>query len=91
MCIRDSPCPVRVAGEGKGYLLLRPERLSLDSEGFLEGEVRLSTYLGSLVRLEVEAEGLLLKVDLPPGPAPGVGERVRLSLPEEAPFVKEGI
>ncbi|MFD3004579.1 ABC transporter ATP-binding protein [Thermus tengchongensis] len=88
---RGRSWPVRVAGEGKGYLLLRPERLRLDPEGFLEGEVRLSTYLGSLVRLEVEAEGLLLKVDLPPGPAPGVGERVRLSLPEEAPFVKEGI
>jgi hypothetical protein len=51
--------------------------------------VVLATYLGSLVRLEVEAEGLLLKVDLPPEEAPRAGERVRLALPESAPFLKE--
>ncbi|MFN4074094.1 MAG: ABC transporter ATP-binding protein [Thermus sp.] len=86
---RDRPWPVRVAGEGRGYLLLRPERLRLEEGGFLEGTVVLATYLGSLMRLEVEAEGLLLKVDLPPGRVPGPGERVRLGLPEEAPFVRE--
>ncbi|MEN2981605.1 MAG: ABC transporter ATP-binding protein [Thermus sp.] len=87
---RDRPWPVRVRGEGRGYLLLRPERLRLDPGGFLEGQVLLATYLGSLVRLEVEAEGLRLQVDLPPGAFPQVGERVRLALPGEAPFVGEG-
>ncbi|MDM7323527.1 MAG: ABC transporter ATP-binding protein [Thermus sp.] len=86
---RNRPWPVRVEGEGKGFLLLRPEQLRLDETGFLEGQVVLTTYLGSLVRVEVEAEGLVLKVDLPPGRAPGPGEQVRLALPEEAPFVKE--
>ncbi|WP_022799034.1 ABC transporter ATP-binding protein [Thermus islandicus] len=86
---RDRPWPVRVEGEGKGYLLLRPEALRLSPQGFLEGRVTLATYLGNLVRLEVEAEGLLFKVDLPPEGAPGMGEWVRLSLPETAPFVRE--
>ena len=87
---RGRAWPVRVRGEGRGYLLLRPERLRLDQGGFLEGRVVLATYLGSLVRLEVEAEGLLLKVDLPPEGVPAPGERVRLALPPEAPFVPEG-
>ncbi len=87
---RGRPWPVQVAGEGKGYLLLRPEALKVSPSGFLEGRVVLSTYLGSLLRLEVEAEGLLLKVDLPPEGAPSLGERVRLALPEAAPFLEEG-
>ncbi len=86
---RERPWPVRVEGEGRGYLLLRPEALRVSQEGFLEGRVVLATYLGSLVRLEVEAEGLLLKVDLPPEGAPKTGEGVRLALPESAPFLKE--
>ncbi len=86
---RDRPWPVRVEGEGRGYLLLRPEALRVSQEGFLEGRVILATYLGNLVRLEVEAEDLLLKVDHPPEGAPGTGERVRLALPGTAPFVKE--
>ncbi|MBW6395892.1 ABC transporter ATP-binding protein [Thermus sp. SYSU G05001] len=86
---RDRPWPVRVKGEGPGFLLLRPEQLHLEEGGFLEGTVVLATYLGSLVRLEVEVEGLVLKVDLPPGRVPALGERVRLGLPEEAPFVRE--
>ncbi|WP_460171102.1 ABC transporter ATP-binding protein [Thermus sp. FJN-A] len=86
---RERPWPVRVEGEGRGYLLLRPEALKPSPEGFLEGEVRLATYLGSLVRLEVEVDGLLLKADVPPEEAVGMGERVRLRLPETAPFVKE--
>ncbi|GLV49227.1 hypothetical protein TJA_23290 [Thermus sp. LT1-2-5] len=86
---RDRPWPVRVEGEGKGYLLLRPEHLRPHPEGFLEGRVVLATYLGSLVRLEVEAEGLALKVDVNPLEATRLGERLRLALPEAAPFVKE--
>jgi len=86
---RHRPWPVRVEGEGQGYLLLRPERLRVHPEGFLEGRLVLATYLGSLVRLEVEAEGLVLKVDLNPEEAARVGETVRLALPEAAPFVKE--
>jgi ABC-type Fe3+/spermidine/putrescine transport system ATPase subunit len=86
---RERPWPVRVEGEGRGYLLLRPEALRVSQEGFLEGQVVLATYLGSLVRLEVEAGGLLLRVDLPPEGAPRAGERVRLALPESAPFLKE--
>ena len=86
---RDRPWPVRVEGEGRGYLLLRPEALRPAPGGFLRGRVALATYLGNLVRLEVEAEGLLLKVDVSPEGAPEVGAQVDLALPEAAPFVKE--
>lgn|GEM_PF-6014976 len=48
---RDRPWPVRVEGEERGYLLLRPEALRVSPEGFLEGRVALSLYLGSPVRL----------------------------------------
>ncbi|GIW35219.1 ABC transporter ATP-binding protein [Meiothermus sp.] len=90
---RNRPWPVQVEGEGRGHLLLRPEALAVSEKGFLDGTVRLATYLGSLVRLEVEVEGegLLLKVDVPPVGAPPMGERVRLCLPEKAPFVKEKV
>lgn len=85
----NRPWPVRVRGEGKGFLLLRPERLSVGETGSLEGRVSLVTYFGNSVRLEVEVEDLLLLVDIPPGSAPAIGQTVRLVLPEEAPFVKE--
>ncbi len=88
---RDRPWPVRVEGEGRGYLLLRPEALRLAPGGFLRGRVVLATYLGNLARLEVEVEGegLLLKVDTSPEGAPEMGAQVGLALPEAAPFVKE--
>jgi ABC-type Fe3+/spermidine/putrescine transport system ATPase subunit len=82
---RGRPWPVRVRGEGKGFLLLRPERLVPDPGGFLEGRVVLATYLGSLVRLEVEAEGLLLKADLPRAPCPLPGSGCGSACPRRPP------
>jgi ABC-type Fe3+/spermidine/putrescine transport system ATPase subunit len=86
---RDRPWPVQVEGEGRGFILLRPEQLRPHPEGFLEGQVGLATYLGSLLRLEVETEGILLKVDLNPQEEVRAGDRLRLALPEAAPFIKE--
>ncbi|MEM1668812.1 MAG: ABC transporter ATP-binding protein [Thermosphaera sp.] len=88
-CRHGRPWPVRVCGEGKGFLLLRPERLKIGEDGFLEGRVSLATYFGNSVRLEVEVEDFVLLVDLPPGSSPNVGQIVRLILPDEAHFIKE--
>jgi ABC-type Fe3+/spermidine/putrescine transport system ATPase subunit len=78
----------RAAGIPTGercVLAVRPENLSLAGEGgnVVEGRVRLSAYLGSTLRYEIEtAPGLMLSVDvrdswhheaLPPGHAVRVG------------------
>lgn len=86
---RDRPWPVEVEGHGKGFLLLRPETLKVGEGGFLHGRVVLSTYRGSWVRLEVEAEGLTLKIDHPLEGVPQVGQEVTVHLPPKAPFVPE--
>lgn len=77
---------VRVEGEGRGILVLRPEAIRLDPEGPFEAEVRLETYLGPITRVELVFEGVVLKVDVPSSQAPRQGERVRFFLPEAAPF-----
>jgi len=78
-------------------LAVRPENLSLDGAGgnTVEGRVRLSAYLGSVLRYDIEtAAGLVLKVDvtdpwhhdvLPPGRPVRVGfpPSVALTLPDE--------
>ena len=83
----EVPWPVRPRGEaqGPGVLVLRPETLRVDPAGHVRGRVRLAAYMGSIVRLEVEAESLVLRLDAPPL-APPVGTEVGVGLPEEAPF-----
>jgi iron(III) transport system ATP-binding protein len=82
-----------MARGGRCVLAIRPENLSLDGAGgnTVDGRVRLSAYLGSTLRYDVEtAGGLLLKVDvrdpwhhdvLPPG------RPVRLSFPASVALV----
>jgi len=78
-------------------LAVRPENLSLDGAGgnTVEGRVRLSAYLGSVLRYDIEtAAGLVLKVDvtdpwhhdvLPPGRPVRIAfpPSVALTLPDE--------
>ena len=87
--LRVADAPAVPAGE-RCVLAIRPENIALDAAGVdgIEGRVRLSAYLGSTLRYEIEtAPGLVLRVDvrdpsrheaLPPGRA------VRLGVPASA-------
>ncbi len=72
----------RFNGIRHGRLLVRPEALLVAGAGdphFTATVVR-SLFLGGRRRLEVEASGLRLKVDLPATTTPSVGDRVRLAI-----------
>jgi spermidine/putrescine transport system ATP-binding protein len=81
--------PVRVHGQGRGVLVLRPETLRLTPEGFLKATVRLVTYLGPWIQLEVDVDGLVLKLEVPATQPVRPADRVGVALPEEAPFFAE--
>ena len=94
--LRARPSAAVPAG-GRCVLAIRPENLSLDGAGgnAVDGRVRLSAYLGSILRYDVDTpSGLILKVDvrdpwhhevLPPGRPVRVGfpPSVALMLPDD--------
>ncbi len=82
---------VRVEGQGRGILVLRPEAVRLDPEGPFTAQVRLETYLGPVTRVELAFEGTVLKADVPSEKAPRQGEEVQFFLPETAPFFPQAL
>jgi ABC-type Fe3+/spermidine/putrescine transport system ATPase subunit len=69
------------------WLSVRPEAIQISAEGHpaagdsvLTGKIVDAVYSGSLLRVHISlAGGQLIVAHAPPGTAPGIGDRVRLS------------
>jgi ABC-type Fe3+/spermidine/putrescine transport system ATPase subunit len=63
------------------HAAVQPGRLALcpPGDGFCTGTVETVTYVGTLVRATVRADTDLVRLELPAGRAPAVGERVGLT------------
>ena len=69
-------------GTARGQLLVRPENLRLASPGgeHLRGIVLSSTFLGGRRRVQVDAGGQTLKMDLPTGQSVTPGEAIPIAI-----------
>jgi putative spermidine/putrescine transport system ATP-binding protein len=86
LCLPGGFLPAAGLKAGPTTLGCRPEQLRLDASGLLQGRVTASFFLGERTKIVVEdAAPAPLMVEIV-GPAPGVGETVRLTALPGAPF-----
>lgn len=71
------------APDGPALVAIRPEHVRLDRDGPLYLRVHASTYVGSVVRLELHGTSAKIEMHVDPDAAPAVGELVGVQLPRE--------